>query len=616
MLNGQTVSTAVGVHNPWMTVEEAGALLLLAFLADALFAAWRHGDLQDRRRAAIVGGSFLLLIFMASAQSLLVHRGIIPAIPMNGIGFAVVMMALALEVSADLVHTLEYAARLQTAERSLQQSEERLKEAAEAAKLVVWQWDVKGDEFLIGESGRAHLGFARAERINLRRFLSVVHPEDQEAVRIAAIRTSKIGRPFEPEFRLVSRDGSVRWISTHSGVDLDAGGGTAFVHGVLVDVTAHKRDDDALRHERAFLRQVIDINPNLVFAKDRQGRFTLANNAVAELYGTTADELIGKTDADFNGNAEQVAHFRRIDLEVMDSLQEQVVFEEQITDAAGEVRFLQTVKRPLVEPDGTASQVLGTATDITARRKVELELAAQRNELAHFARVTMLSELSGSIAHELNQPLAAILSNAQAALRFLDSGTPDLDEIRDILRDIVGDNKRASEVMLGLRALLKKGTTRNETLHASEIIKDTYRLVRSDLLNADVSMSFDITPALPEMKGDRAQLQQVLINLIINGSDAMIDTRPSERVMTVSAGLAEGGLVLISVDDQGTGMAPENFKRVFEPFFTTKPQGLGLGLSVCRQIITAHGGRLWGENRTGGGAKFSFTIPANPTDKA
>ena len=203
-----------------------------------------------------------------------------------------------------------------------------------------------------------------------------------------------------------------------------------------------------------FLRQVIDVDPNLIFAKDAEGRFTLVNQAVADAFGTTVENIIGKTDADFNPNAAEVAHFRHRDEQVMQTQRELLIPEEMLTTATGKVLWLQTVKRPLLDERGVATQILGSATDITERKRAEFELAAQRNELAHLARVAMLGELSGSLAHELNQPLTAILANARAAQRFLAQENPDLKEVHEILQDIVNDDKRAGEVISGLRLLL------------------------------------------------------------------------------------------------------------------------------------------------------------------
>ena len=364
-------------------------------------------------------------------------------------------------------------------------------------------------------------------------------------------------------------------------------------------------------HGAAFLQQVIDINSSLIFAKDRQGRFTLANQAVADLYGTKTDNLIGKTDADFNLAGDQVVAFRRADIHVIDSRQELFIAEELFTDARGRIHWLQTVRRPILGEDGMVSGVLACATDITARKQKERQIEHERNELAHLSRVTMLSEPAGSLAHELNQPLTAILSNAQAALRFLAHDHPDLEEIVDILRDIVRDDKRAGEVIEGMRALLRKTETRYEPLDINDLIATVVKLVRSDLLNGGVNLSVALAPKLPPIKADRVQLQQVLINLIMNGCGAMRDNPSVDRKLFVSSELGDSDDILVCVRDQGHGIPSEHLKRVFEPFFSTKPNGMGLGLAVCYKIMSAHGGALWAANNAHRGASFSFTLPTD-----
>jgi two-component system sensor kinase FixL len=359
-----------------------------------------------------------------------------------------------------------------------------------------------------------------------------------------------------------------------------------------------------------FLRQVIDISSNLIYAKDRRGRFTLANQSLAQMYGCSADELIGRTDAAFNLDATEVEGFRRTDLRVFETRQESFAAEEKLTDVRGTVHWLQTTRRPVLSEDGTVTQVLVSSTDITARKQRELEIEHQRNELAHFSRVTMLSELAGALAHELNQPLAAILSNAQAALRFLSRDDADLEEITDILRDIVRDDKRAGEVIEGMRALLRKAETRYEPLDINAVIETVVKLVRSDLLNAGVDLNLDLLPTLPIVKGDRVQLQQVLINLIMNGCEAMRKNPTTQRELSVSSALSGDDTVLVCVKDQGRGIEPEDRKHVFEPFFSTKPNGLGLGLAVCHRIMSAHGGALWVADTESRGASFCFSLPA------
>ena len=376
----------------------------------------------------------------------------------------------------------------------------------------------------------------------------------------------------------------------------------------ISDISEHKRAEETLEQERAFLRQVIDVAPNFIFAKDREGRFTLVNQAVADAYGTTVEGLIGKTDADFNPNREEVEFFHRMDLEVIDTLQERFIPEERITDAQGKVRWLQTVKRPIVEKDGSVNQVLGASTDITKRKETDSELQHQREELAHVTRISTMGELAASLAHELNQPLTAILSNAQAAQRFLTAKPADLEEIKDILKDIVEDNGRASEVIRRIRVLVKKEDLAFGPLDLEGVISDVVLLVHSDAVLRNVRVSLEFSPGLPPVRGDKVQLQQVVLNLLLNAFDAMKECPADERQVLVRVDSDGNGMVEASVRDRGTGLTSDKLDKIFQPFFTTKRDGLGMGLSISRSIVEAHGGRLWAENNQDRGATFYFTV--------
>jgi PAS domain S-box-containing protein len=253
--------------------------------------------------------------------------------------------------------------------------------------------------------------------------------------------------------------------------------------------------------------------------------------------------------------------------------------------------------------------VLASVVDVSARKAAELEAARQRDEIAHLARVAMLGELSGSLAHELNQPLAAILSNAQAAQRFLVRDPPELDKVQQILQDIVKSDKRAGQVITRLRSLFKKEEVRHAPVDVNDVVQEVLALMRSELLSRQVSASTELTNELPFVFGDRVQLQQVLLNLLVNACDAMAHA-PPPRPLIVSTGRASGGNVVLSVADDGIGIAPEDLERIFEPFVSTKPLGMGLGLAVCRSIARAHGGRLWATNSPGGGATLTLELPA------
>ena len=253
--------------------------------------------------------------------------------------------------------------------------------------------------------------------------------------------------------------------------------------------------------------------------------------------------------------------------------------------------------------------VLASVVDITERRRVERMTARQRDELAHLSRVAMLGELSGSLAHELNQPLTAILSNAQAAQRFLAQSPPRVDKLAEILTDIVKSDQRAGAVIQRLRSMLRKEDAQRVPLDINEVIEDSLRLMRSDFLNRHVTVSTDLAEELPAVSGDRNQLQQVLLNLVINGCDAMDGQETDRRLMVRTQATAHGD-VEVCVADRGAGIPEANLERIFEPFVTTKATGMGLGLAICRSIVEAHGGRLWATNNADRGATLHCELPA------
>jgi signal transduction histidine kinase len=260
----------------------------------------------------------------------------------------------------------------------------------------------------------------------------------------------------------------------------------------------------------------------------------------------------------------------------------------------------------------------GVALHVHIVRSKELELAAQQRhrELTHLSRVAMLGELSGAIAHELNQPLTAILSNAQAAQRFLAQGKASDAEMREILADIVSEDRRAGEIIRRLRALLSPADRLLQTVDLNEVVSEALALLHSELENQRVTLRAELTASLPRVKADSVQLQQVLINLLLNACDAMREIPATVRGLMVRTGLTADGSVCVSVVDQGSGVAAEALEKIFDSYFTTKPTGMGLGLSVCRSIVRAHGGRIWAENNQGRGASFHFSLPATIAENA
>jgi len=259
--------------------------------------------------------------------------------------------------------------------------------------------------------------------------------------------------------------------------------------------------------------------------------------------------------------------------------------------------------------------------DLTERKRAEAEARESGRryrevqlELEHANRVATIGQLSASIAHEVNQPIAAMVTNAHAALRWLRAELPALDKARQALGRIVENGIRASEVIGGIRSLIKKESPRRDRLEVNETIMEVVALTRDEVLKNDVSVRMRLAEGLPSVQGDRVQLQQVLLNLIVNAAEAMTAADAGARELLISSGEAQSEGVLVAIADSGPGLGPASSERLFEAFYTTKPSGLGMGLPICRSIIEAHGGRLWASANVPRGAVFQFTVPAHAAD--
>jgi C4-dicarboxylate-specific signal transduction histidine kinase len=254
---------------------------------------------------------------------------------------------------------------------------------------------------------------------------------------------------------------------------------------------------------------------------------------------------------------------------------------------------------------------LGISIDITERKQAELDAQQDRAELSHLSRVALIGEMSASIAHELNQPLAGILSNAAAGQRFIEQGDVDLGEIRELLGDIIADGRRASDVMRGIREMVKKGQVARRPVDLNEVVMEAVRMVSPDAVLRSCQVETSLDASLRTIEGDPVQLQQVLLNLIINAFDAMRETPVSRRKVVIATQSNGDATVWTSVRDYGAGISEEMRDRLFDPFFTTKSEGLGMGLAIVRSIVESHGGTITIENADGGGARFGFVLPAN-----
>lgn len=381
------------------------------------------------------------------------------------------------------------------------------------------------------------------------------------------------------------------------------------------DVTALVESEAALRTSEERFRSLFAAMGEGVLVQDADGRVTACNACAERILGLSADQMTGATSTH--------AHWRAVH-------EDGSAFPGDLHPAMVTVRTGQAcshVVMGIYRPDGALVWVsmnaqplvrdgeskphaaVVTFADITDRRQMELDAVQSRQELAHISRGAAMGQLVASLAHELNQPLTAILSNAQAAQRLLGSGRPDLGEIREILADIAADDRRAGEVVRRVRALLRKGDVDHMVIDVNAVTREVLGLLRTNAIIHAVSVVTKLSPGPLPVLGDRIQLQQVLLNLVLNAYDAMQTVPAGRRELIVESQRLESGRAFVSVRDSGPGISPAIMGRLFQPFSTSKPEGLGMGLSICRSILESHGGRICAESNPGQGATFRFELP-------
>ena len=374
---------------------------------------------------------------------------------------------------------------------------------------------------------------------------------------------------------------------------------------VIAQGIERKRAEDTLRETQRLIQAIFDNSPAVIHVQDLEGHFVLVNRKFEEVAGLRSQEILGKTSFDlFPLNA---AAYDAGDRQVIETGSASETEEVYTTDRGD--RIFLTNKSLLSDESGKPYALFGISAEITERKKAEADLREMQTELAHLNRVMTVGELAASIAHEINQPLAAIMWNANALLRWLALDPPNLAKVHDSAELIIRDGDRASQVIARIRALLKKTPPSKTLLDVNEFINEVVALTQSEIVQHSVGLRVELANDLPKVPGDRIQLQQVLLNLIVNAVEAMLGIEDRERALLITSGSFNVDGVRIAVTDNGPGIDPQTVDHVFDAFSTTKTQGMGMGLTISRSIVEAHGGRLWTEANDQHGATFQFTLP-------
>jgi PAS domain S-box-containing protein len=485
-------------------------------------------------------------------------------------------------------------------------SDKKIRRLVDANIVGVIFWDLDGRIIEANDAFLKMLGYDREDlasgKVNR---TDLTPPEWRQRDLTTAEELKRMGtvQPFEKEY--FRKDGSrVPVLVGGTMLEHDRNQGVGFV----LDLTERKRAEEALRQSEERFRTLVQFSFDVYWETDAQHRFTHQEFAEELADAPARGSEIGKRrwEVPYLEPDEEAWRKHRETLAAHLPFRD---FELARPAPDGGKRYVSVSGLPVFDKTGRFIGYRGVGRHITERRRAEEAMRAMQAELAHANRVTTMGQLTASIAHEVNQPIAATVTNAQAALRWLSAQPPDLDEVGNSLRRIVEDGKRAGNVIGGIRALINKVPPRKDRFDLNEAILDMVTLTRSEMLKHGILPQTELAPALPKVKGDRTQLQQVILNLIVNAIEAMSSsyTRPNE--LGIRTEIDVTGAVLVTISDSGPGLGTEELEQVFQAFYTTKAKGMGMGLAICRSMVEAHGGRMWASNNESRGAVFRFTLP-------
>lgn len=520
---------------------------------------------------------------------------------------SLIMMRMVASTRSRMEAALQGRARAeQRAIEALRDSEAQWKEVFEHNPVMYFMVDATGTVLSVNTFGAAQLGYLVSELLG-QPVLKVFFEEDRGLVQNSvAICLENIGQTHNWEIRKVRKDGSALWVRENAKAvrRLD---NQLIVLIACEDITERKEAENALRQSETYLAEAQRLSHTGSFGWRIATGEIVWSEETFRIFGyekalsVTIDMVVQRIHPDDRALAQQT-----IDRASSDGKDFDHGYRLLMPD--GSVKYVHATAHAVTDAsDGI--EFVGAVTDVTARKRAEEELHEAQAGLARVTRVTALGELAASIAHEVNQPLAAVVTNAAACRRWLDREPPNLEEARSTVELIINDGNRAGEVIQRVRALVNKTADQKLPLHINEAVNEVITLVQHELFSHRVSLRMELAPALDLVLADRIELQQVILNLVINAIEAMQPVTDRARQLVIRTRQDEAHQIMVTVEDCGVGLPAENADRLFNAFFTTKSGGMGMGLSICRSIVDAHGGRLSASGNAGPGATFQFTLP-------
>ena len=503
------------------------------------------------------------------------------------------------------------AGRLRDLYATLQSSEDRLRRVIDTIPAHVWSTRTDGSVDFINQRWLESTGLSVENALGWD-WASVVHPEDLARF-VAEWRAAvAAGEPMESEARLRRADGNYRWWLIRNVPLRDELGNVIKWYGTSIDIEDRKRAEEKLRRSEADLHEAQRVSHTGSWRHNFLSGVVTTSPEGHRIWGINPDEKASVTEFFFGRMHPEDRPVVEQEYRVAQLKKAEFQSDFRIVLPDGAVKNIHSVGHPILNQAGDIVEFVGAAMDVTERKRGEEALRKAQADLAHVNRVTTLGELTASIAHEIKQPLAGVVTNGSACLRWLARESPDLDEACEAARRVIPDGNRANEVITRIRALMRKTETQKAQLDINQAIEEVVLLTQNEAARRDVKLRRELTAGLTPVFGDRVELQQVILNLVMNGVEAMASVIDRPRELVIFSRTHESDQMLVAVQDCGEGIDPENLEKIFSAFYTTKSQGMGMGLAISRSIIEAHGGRLWATPNEGEGATIQFTLPLNP----